>query len=273
MNPDTTIKRMSSRDFFRNPAAAKNEAKNAPLIINEYGEVAFVFLPFAQYKALLRDNADLVPLPAPIETEENPEKVSASAEMAILSDKLSDSFIGLHERIYLISTNIGKVMEATDNIQYDLTAIHENGITATKSPDATNISESLPQNPQNVIDAIRAYNHEVLAEIDQLTSEVKEKLQQRYLHAPKRLAKWLWLLAVVALVALVATGIASLLTWWQMQRAATFHAQAEDAKAAGAVITHCAPAKGNAQVRCVLVKTGMSWKGESGKTAYMEIAR
>jgi len=35
MNPDTTIKRMSSRDFFCNPAAAKNEAENAPLIINE----------------------------------------------------------------------------------------------------------------------------------------------------------------------------------------------------------------------------------------------
>ena len=133
-----------------------------------------------------------------------------------------------------------------------------------------NEPEYIPQSPQNVIDAIRVYNREVLAEIDQLTSEVKEKLQQRYLHASKRLAKWLWLLVAVALVA---TGIASLLTWWQMQRAATFYAQAEDAKAAGAVITHCAPAKGNAQVRCVLVKTGMSWKGESGKTAYMEIAR
>lgn len=270
MNPDTTIKRMSSRDFFCNPAAAKNEAENAPLIINEYGEVAFVFLPFAQYKALLRDNADLPLSSAPVTAKENDEKISANAEIAMLSDKLSDSFIGLHERIYLISTNIGKVMETTGNIQHDFAVIQQNKTAAIVSSDLGNEPEYIPQSPQNVIDAIRVYNREVLAEIDQLTSEVKEKLQQRYLYASKRLAKWLWLLVAVALVA---TGIASLLTWWQMQRAATFYAQAEDAKAAGAVITHCAPAKGNAQVRCVLVKTGMSWKGESGKTAYMEIAR
>lgn len=269
MNPDTATKRMSSRDFFRNPAAAKKEAENAPIIINEYGEAAFVFLPFAQYEALLQGNTYLAPLPAPIATAESLEKASASAEIAILSDKLSDGFIGLHERIYLIGSNIGKVMEATDNIQHDLTAIRENSIAATENPVAMSAPQSIPESPQNVIDDIREYNHEVLAEIDKLTSEVKEKLQQRYLRAPKRFAKWLWLLAVAALVA---TGIASLLTYWQMQRAATFHAQAEDAKAAGAVITNCAIAKGNAQVQCVLVKTGMTWKGESSKTAYMEIA-
>ena len=93
MTPDTTIKRMSSRDFFRNPAAAKKEAENTPLIINEYGEAAFVFLPFAQYESLLQGNTDLVPLPAPISAEESPEKASANAEMAILSDNLSDGFL------------------------------------------------------------------------------------------------------------------------------------------------------------------------------------
>ena len=206
-----------------------NEAENAPLIINEYGEAAFVFLPFAQYKALLRDNADLVPLPAPIEAEENPEKVSAIAEIAILSDKLSDSFIGLHERIYLISANIGKVMEATGNIQHDLAVIQQNKTAAIVSSDLGNEPEYIPQSPQNVIDAIRVYNREVLAEIDQLTSEVKEKLQQRYLHASKRLAKWLWLLVAVALVA---TGIASLLTWWQMLWAGAVVAQNKATRAA-----------------------------------------
>lgn len=79
MTPNTYMCRMSSRDFFRNPASAKKEAETAPVIINEYGTAAFVFLPFVQYEALLQkqkpeaNKNDSISAAEGKKSEENPE--------------------------------------------------------------------------------------------------------------------------------------------------------------------------------------------------------
>jgi hypothetical protein len=103
-----------------------------------------------------------------------------------------------------------------------------------------------------------------------LAEEAKAMLRSHYVSIPKRAVRWSWGLAFVAFAI---CGVITTFAYGQAQRAAFYYAQAEDAKAHGAQITSCNQHDWKTPVRCVLVKTGTTWKGESSKTAYMEIAR
>ena len=129
---------------------------------------------------------------------------------------------------------------------------------------------SLLPNPQAFIDGIQDYYDEVMDEMAILAEEAKDMLRRHYVTIPKQAARWSWGLA---LLALAICGVLTAFAYWQEQRAAFYYVQAEDAKEHDAKITSCNRHDGKTAVRCVLVKTGTTWKGESSKTAYMEIAR
>ncbi len=277
MTPNTYMCRMSSRDFFRNPASAKKEAETAPVIINEYGTAAFVFLPFVQYEALLqkqKSDANKDDSASAVEgkkVEEKPEGENGknnftNTAIEKLSDRLSGGIESVQQEISLLATDVNLVLEKTELIRHDLQHARRTSAAAKNEQEAIH----LLQNPQAFIDGIQGYHDEVMDEMEILAEEAKAMLRSHYVTIPKRAARWSWCLAFVAFAI---CGVLTAFAYGQAQRAAFYYAQAEDAKAYGAKITNCNRHNGKTAVRCVLVKTSTTWKGENSKTAYMEIAR
>ena len=108
--------------FFRNPTAAKKEAETAPVIINEYGTAAFVFLPFVQYKALLQkqksdaNKDDSASAAEGKKVEEKPEEENdknnfTNTAIDKLSDRLSGVIESVQQEISLLAKDVNLVLE------------------------------------------------------------------------------------------------------------------------------------------------------------------
>ena len=277
MTPNTYMCRMSSRDFFRNPASAKKEAETAPVIINEYGTAAFVFLPFVQYEALLQkqkseaNKNDSISAAEGKKSEKNPERkdyknISNNTVITELSDRLSYGLESVQQEITLLTIDVNRLLDKTELMYQDL----QHGLATEATVERRQNAIPLLPNPQELVDGIHDYHDEVMDEMEILAKEAKDMLRSHYVTIPKRAARWSWGLAFVALVISV---VLTVFAYGQEQRAAFYYAQAEDAKTYGAKITNCNRHEGKTAVRFVLVKTGTIWKGENNKTAYMEIAR
>lgn len=254
MKPKSPMRSLSSREFFRNPAAAKKEAENAPVIINEYGSAAFVFLPFMQYEALLQAAPLETPIEMPMGNSATQEEAKNTAgengknnftNVAIekLSDRLSDGIESVQQEISLLATDVNLVLEKSELVRHDLQHAQRTSAAVESGQEAI----SLLPNPQAFIDGIQGYHDEVMDEMAILADEAKAMLRNHYVAIPKRAARWSWFLV---LLALAICGVLTAFAYGQEQRAAFYYAQAEDAKAHGAQITSCNRHDG--KKRCVV---------------------